>query len=252
MATYRIKRFGWIGDIAAKKRDEAMQDWKNASSNYNNSTQNITKEDVKIANNIIENYVKSKSILILNRGEEVPAAICPMRYLFNMLSPKLQIKFKKAFKKGILKQVKNRTISDEDVESIIDNGAILISKNYFKTPAYVIAHELGHIEFTQDSLFGLGKMSNFGYGIGMQELNSNPKKNIGKWGSLKKATKVLFLGFPILIQESNASRRAIKILKDAGASEDQIKQAKVNLDNAYQTYHNSIKYRISDTIAKNW
>lgn len=95
-----------------------------------------------------------------------------------------------------------------------------------------LAHEIGH--------------SKNSTGKGLDKIISDKNKRVG----IRNGLKTLYQGSIVVQEEKNASKKALKLLKAAGASKDELKNAKEELDLSLKTYKIGRNKAIKDSISK--
>jgi hypothetical protein len=152
---------------------------------------------------------------------------------------KLENLRRSAFIPGIKKKDKvSALISHKELSS----GKKLISyprnKLITDNPAGIddLAHEIGHVDNGLSN--GIKRLIHrkAGYYRPLMEIN-NPN-NINKRGLLN-SLKNLIKGETMVLEESNASRSGLRLLKKNGASKDVLGRSKRSLDNSLKTYKNA-------------
>ena len=140
----------------------------------------------------------------------------------------------------------------------IGTDTIILGKGK-KSDADVLAHELGHTQFTHrkrsknfiakaaHEISGLSKLgtidkanvlyaaSGFKNGLKSAKAKAEGKKEKA-WDKIKSVAVPALVSAPLLITEASASGKGLKMLKKAGASKEFMKQAKKALGAAYGTY----------------
>lgn len=114
----------------------------------------------------------------------------------------------------------------ELAESIIDNDNVI----FYPKGAGVeqLAHEIGHVKNRTEGLYNraISKLSN--------KFHYNPKSS---------STKNFIKGKLMIEEEKNASKNAMRLLKDSGMSDSNLRRSKENLDKGIEIYRlgNNIK-----------
>lgn len=140
----------------------------------------------------------------------------------------------------------------------IGTDTVVLGKGKLSDPE-ILAHELGHTQYVHKgrskdiigkaahktqalSKFGTGSVANVAYAAGgfKSGMKSAKNKAEGKkertWDKVKSVAIPAAVSAPLLITEGAASRKGLKMLKEAGASKEAIKTARKNLGTAYKTY----------------
>lgn len=111
-------------------------------------------------------------------------------------------------------------------------GKALIKRKYViinKTDQSALAHELGHIDNRS------GKISK--HLVKLREKNDQNYNNARLYRKgIKGIIRNLRDGNIQVIEEANASKRGLKLLKKAGATKEEIKEAKRNMKGALRDY----------------
>ena len=147
--------------------------------------------------------------------------------------------------------------SDPTIE-YIGTDTIITGKGR-NSDADVLAHELGHTQFTHrkrsknfiakaaHELSGLSELgtsnkanvlyaaSGFKNGLKSAKAKAEGKKE-KTWDKIKSVAVPALVSAPLLISEASASGKGLKMLKKAGASKESMKQAKKALGAAYGAY----------------
>ena len=147
--------------------------------------------------------------------------------------------------------------SDPTIE-YIGTDTIILGKGK-NSDADVLAHELGHTQFTHrkrskdfiakaaHELSGLSKIgtrnkanvlyaaSGFKNGLKSAKAKAEGKKE-KTWDKIKSVAVPALVSAPMLITEASATGKGLKMLKNAGASKESMKQAKKALGAYYGTY----------------
>ena len=147
--------------------------------------------------------------------------------------------------------------SDPTTEHI-GTDTIILGKGK-KSDADVLAHELGHTQFTHrkrsknfiakaaHEISGLSRLgtsnkanvlyaaSGFKNGLKSAKAKAEGKKE-KTWDKIKSVAVPALVSAPLLISEASASGKGLKMLKKAGASKESMKQAKKALGAAYGAY----------------
>ena len=147
--------------------------------------------------------------------------------------------------------------SDPTTEHI-GTDTIILGKGK-KSDADVLAHELGHTQFTHrkrsknfiakaaHELSGLSELgtsnkanvlyaaSGFKNGLKSAKAKAEGKKE-KTWDKIKSVAVPALVSAPLLISEASASGKGLKMLKKAGASKESMKQAKKALGAALGAY----------------
>lgn len=110
-----------------------------------------------------------------------------------------------------------------------------------------LSHELGHRHYIAGEGKGIGKLAHkvalpatmlstvSGIGLGIHSgLKSGENESL--WNKTKHIIVPTMLGAPLLAAEGFASHKGIKLLKEAGASKEQLKSAKKQLGSSLGTY----------------
>lgn len=111
-----------------------------------------------------------------------------------------------------------------------------------------IAHELGH---SQNRLSGsisdkiISRLDNPGM---RGRHHSEEPLGIGKDHSIKETLQSIYDRGIILKEEKNASKKAMKILKDKGMSKEELKETRKSLDQAYKTYKVKADAKVSTNL----
>lgn len=131
-----------------------------------------------------------------------------------------------------IKKVMNAVRSGDDI--------IFLGKSYGRSPD-VIAHELGHAK-NYHSKNPITKLSH--------KVTSSMHEPLNNDKGLYQIAKHAIKNRALVKEESNASKSAIKMMKEAGASKDEIRQGKINLNLALDTYKSAEKLDNSNMIYK--
>ena len=147
--------------------------------------------------------------------------------------------------------------SDPTIE-YIGTDTIILGKGK-NSDADVLAHELGHTQFTHrkrskdfiakaaHELSGLSKIgtrnkanvlyaaSGFKNGLKSAKAKAEGKKE-KTWDKIKSVAVPALVSAPMLITEASATGKGLKMLKNAGASKESMKQANKALGAYYGTY----------------
>ena len=140
----------------------------------------------------------------------------------------------------------------------IGTDTIILGKGK-TSDADVLAHELGHTQFIHrkrsknfiakaaHEISGLSKLgtsnkanvlyaaSGFKNGLKSAKAKAEGKKE-KTWDKIKSVAVPALVSAPLLITEASATGKGLKMLKNAGASKESMKQAKKALGAAYGTY----------------
>ena len=157
-------------------------------------------------------------------------------------------------KKVHKKLAKKLEVSPETIKKISETKKVPVILGRFKSDA-VLAHELGHAHYRGGGKGIIGKIahktlpisnlaeSKLGaYGGGMVsgissvKEGSDGKVKVDGKRLLKHAGLAVALQAPLLVAEGLASKKGIYLLKNAGAKEEAIKEAKEILGPAFKTY----------------
>lgn len=106
-----------------------------------------------------------------------------------------------------------------------------------------LAHEIGHSKNSTGK--GLDKIIS-DKNNDIRGSYSNKNKRVG----IRNGLKTLYQGSIVVQEEKNASKKALKLLKAAGASKDELKNAKEELDLSLKTYKIGRNKAIKDSISK--
>lgn len=106
-----------------------------------------------------------------------------------------------------------------------------------------LAHEIGHSKNSTGK--GLDKIIS-DKNNDIRGSYSNKNKRVG----IRNGLKTLYQGSIVVQEEKNASKKALKLLKAAGASKDELKNAKEELDLSLKTYKIGRNKVIKDSISK--
>lgn len=106
-----------------------------------------------------------------------------------------------------------------------------------------LAHEIGHSKNSTGK--GLDKIIS-DKNNDIRGSYSNKNKRVG----IRNGLKTLYQGSIVVQEEKSASKKALKLLKAAGASKDELKNAKEELDLSLKTYKIGRNKAIKDSISK--
>lgn len=84
----------------------------------------------------------------------------------------------------------------------------------------------------------------------LKNIGKDAKKSNIKRVGIRNGLKTLYQGSIVVQEEKNASKKALKLLKAAGASKDELKNAKEELDLSLKTYKIGRNKAIKDSISK--
>lgn len=146
------------------------------------------------------------------------------------------------YKDDLIKKIKESNSSSREKKkliNLINNRDSLLEFDNSKGGNASLAHEIGHIKAENDKITG-------GFHRMTRKLrnefsnSSDPNKSEGYFedgsSSIIKGISRYFKGKAIIENERNASKRAIKLLKSNGASEEEISKAKDIFKNSLDSY----------------
>lgn len=164
---------------------------------------------------------------------------------------------KKARKGGTMGKISGKladtleTMSGKGSEVYKNLGKDAIVLGNLNSPA-IEAHELGHAANFRGRGKGIGKLAHSNYGLGTWSGAAGAAtgwytgkkaaraeaegKKTSTWNKVAPAVVPLAFQAPILASEAVASKKGLKMLKEAGASKEAMKAAKKQLGHAYNTY----------------
>lgn len=127
--------------------------------------------------------------------------------------------------------------------NLINDRDRLISFNESEGGNASLAHEIGHVKASRDKLTGKfhKKSEKFREGFNNSSL---PERTEGYFedgsSSISEGISRYFKGKAIVMNERIASKRAIKLLKNKGASKEEVSRAKNLLDNDLESYKEDV------------
>ena len=155
-------------------------------------------------------------------------------------------------------KLKEDVKKSDPITEHIGTDTIILGKGK-KSDADVLAHELGHTQFTHrkrsknfiakaaHEISGLSRLgtsnkanvlyaaSGFKNGLKSAKAKAEGKKE-KTWDKIKSVAVPALVSAPMLITEASATGKGLKMLKNAGASKESMKQAKKALGAAYGAY----------------
>lgn len=219
-----------VGKLIAKKLDDSSKLDSEKLKKINESLKSVAKDrNPEVLKNIGKDAKKS-NIKILNGKKKLSSSEKFFRKRFDKTKS-----WKKKSSDVSTKEKIDLTRSNDKFDRKLGK-AFMSSDHVINFPPSSgqasLAHEIGH--------------SKNSTGKGLDKIISDKNKRVG----IRNGLKTLYQGSIVVQEEKNASKKALKLLKAAGASKDELKNAKEELDLSLKTYKIGRNKAIKDSISK--
>lgn len=219
-----------VGKLIAKKLDESSKLDSEKLKKINESLKSVAKDrNPEVLKNIGKDAKKS-NIKILNGKKKLSSSEKFFRKRFDKTKS-----WEKKSSDVSTKEKIDLTRSNDKFDRKLGK-AFMSSDHVINFPPSSgqasLAHEIGH--------------SKNSTGKGLDKIISDKNKRVG----IRNGLKTLYQGSIVVQEEKNASKKALKLLKAAGASKDELKNAKEELDLSLKTYKIGRNKAIKDSISK--